>query len=69
VKFHPALVSWVLHRAFAKDIESAFATAMTDRHYRWFFEMLEAQRVGESRFRSGYHLGMVGEEDGQLRNR
>jgi hypothetical protein len=69
IKFHPALVNWVLHRAFAKDIESAFATAMSDRYYRWFFDTLEAQRLAEARFRSGYYLGMVGDEDGQLRNR
>lgn len=69
LKFHPALVDWIVYRAFSKDIESAFALEASARHYRWFFETLEAQRIGEARFRSGYHLGMVGEEDGQLRNR
>lgn len=68
-KFHAPLVFWVLSRAFSKDIESAYALGMADRYYRWFFETLEAQRVNEARFRSGYHLGMIGDEDGQLRSR
>ena len=62
-KYIPALKDYMLHRAYAKDIESAAAMQRSERHLQMFFEHLRTGYRQEARFKSGYYLGQEGDGD------
>jgi hypothetical protein len=59
-KFDPALVDWILYRAFSMDTESQYAYQVSRRHQSAFYDAVNGGYLADSRMRSGYILGQEG---------
>ena len=57
-EYEASVVDWILHRAYAKEIESQYAGAMVDRHRKAWFEGINAKYLQDSRFNSGFWAGL-----------
>ncbi|PZO72262.1 MAG: hypothetical protein DI640_12875 [Sphingomonas taxi] len=58
-----AVLHWVLMRAYAKDMESEFATRERAFYYSAFYSALGEGYFADSRISSGFHLGLEGHGD------
>lgn len=56
-EYEAALVNWMLHRAYAKEIESQYATQQVDRYLKAWYENINAGYLQDSRFTSGLWTG------------
>jgi hypothetical protein len=69
VKFHAAIIDWVIHRAYLRDIESTYAIAQSTNAFNRFYTIISNGQTGESKFGSGYFLGAEGSGDPQAKAR
>lgn len=62
-KHEAALVDWMLHRSWLTDIESEWSFRSAAAAHDRFYLIVNAARLNEARFGSGYWMGQPGEGD------
>lgn len=68
-QFVPALMEYMLYRAYGMEIDSMASEAASERHLKAFLALIDKAYLVAQRFGSGYYKGDVGDKDPNFRNK